>query len=344
MDEGVVTSVFNADQAWHLAWLAATRQAIARFPELSPDEAGMIKASAVATYLADLRRCAEDAWREYVKLVALSSADCDAYFALGEPTHITLNQEEGAPVAHWNSNNPALAGAFGELLVPGDATTGVPAYNVSDPFKPVDLAALPEGTLKLPLTDSRHTATAAVHELVTFLERDLGRISSCNTQEQAWRAMLQHSRFLKAGARVALSHLQHDHYRDWNPHLPVLHAIQAAPRMVDRHAATTTAQQRIALHYVADAFSAMLAKCEDRHPDDAPQRVEMVLHQVGAARALLQQMVDGLNATVVASAGHDAQAHVAMVVFRPIGHTHPVFVAIPRASVAPPAHLPAVPG
>jgi len=333
VDDGIVATIVNPPQIWHLARLAAFREAIDRLPEALTD-------TAVEAYRNDLRRCVEQAWREYVEQVAMSPAERSGFLNLGAPTHITLNPEEGAPVAHWNGNNPALAGIIGELVIPGEAATGTPPYPLSDPFRPVDLKALPEGTRHFPLSDSRHTAIAAVTELCTLLDRDISRIIDNVESGHAWRNLVRHASTLKLAATETLNLLPKDHFRNWDTTLPRISNLPAAPQAVDQRAATTVAQQRIALHYVAQCFADVINRVEARYPHDADLRCTAALTEVRACLSLLRQALDGMNAGAATQLQMRLEDVVAMVIFRATGHSQPVFVAIPSHAVAAPVPMP----
>lgn len=332
-DEGFVAPVVNPSQIWHLAHLAAARAALAAVdPATGPGQESSVRQH--------LQRVAEQAWLEYVRLVATSPAEREGLMVLGEPTHITLNQAEGAPVAHWNANNPSLAGVFGELMVPG--MDGKPSHHISDMFRPVDLDALPPGRRAMPLADSRHASVAAVHEITALLERDVERIIRGVEPPDAWRALLVHARFLREAAAAALDALPEDHYRGWNSRLTAPAGLQQVAMLVDHHAGTNTAQQRLALFYVARCFTDAIAKSEREQPDNAARRCYLVRERLTADLLLIRMVLDGLNATAAVSLGVDPETVVSMVIFRARGHSKPVYVAIPRDGLPPPAAITAV--
>lgn len=333
--DSAVSSISNPEQVWYLARLTAYRDAAHIFQEVescdSQDDQAKVKLA-----LDHIRACADKAWLDYVRLVARTPAERSAYLELGEPEHIRLNTEEGAPVAHWNSNNPSLAGVFGELLV---AHNEAPHYHVSDPFKPLDLAALPPGTFTEPLRDSRHCAIAAMHELVTLLCRDIERIIQDNSPPATWKAMRKHSQFLKQGARISLTYLQHDHFHNWDPVLPITPSFQHAPHLIDQRAATTTAQQRIALHYTAQCFGRLLEEVESQSSDDAKHRVDSATAALQRVARDLEASLDLMNNAILGAARIDPESVVTLVVFRPINMPQPMFVAIPRDSLPEPTSI-----
>lgn len=328
-DEGIVAPVVNPTQIWHLAHLAVARSALAAHDgEGASNDAGLRK---------HLQQVAEQAWRDYVLLVATSPAEREGLIALGEPTHITLSQAEGAPVAHWNANNPNLAGLFGELMVPG--RDGKPSHHISDMFRPVDIDALPSGRKTMPIADSRHASVAAVHEITALLERDVERIIRGTEPQDAWGALLEHARFLRGAATATLEILPEDHYRGWNTKLTVPAGLQQVAMLVDQHAATNTAQQRLALFYVARCFTDIIARSERQHPGNAARRCYVVREQLTMDLLLIRKVLDGINATAAASVGADPDAVVSMVLFRALGHSKPVYVAIPKDGLPPLADI-----
>ena len=334
--DSAVSSISNPEQVWYLARLTAYRDAFHVFQAVDTSSISSDELQQIRLALDHVRDCADNAWLDYVRLVARSPAERSAYLELGEPEHIRLNTEEGAPVAHWNSNNPSLAGVFGELLV---ANGEAPHYHVSDPFKPLDLAALPPGAFKEPLRDSRHCAIAAMHELVTLLRRDIERIVQDNPPPAAWRAMRRHAQFLKQGARISLSYLQHDHFRNWDPTLPLTPNFQQAPHLIDQRAATTTAQQRIALHYTAQCFGRLLEDAESMSSDDTKHRVDSALAALQQAAQDFDASLDIMNSAILSAARIDPAEVVTLVVFRPTNMPQPMFVAIPRNALPEPTSI-----
>lgn len=338
--EGPITTISDPEQVWHLARLATAREAIAVFPSIDPDTVPPTVLSAVSAYLDQLDRCAHDAWADYVRLVAFSVAERDAYMAMGEPEHIRLNQEEGTPVAHWNANNPSLAGVFGELLVEDE---GAPSFHVSDPFRPMDLSALPPSALKIALRDSRHTAIAAMHELVTLIYNDFKGIVRMHGAQESWPVVRRHCQFLKSSARISLSFLQHDHYQQWDPTLEPFAGLQQAPLQIDQKAATTTAQQRLALHYASHGYGAVLEKAEVKSGRTGVDRIEAAHDLLRSGLADLGRALDAMNATILGVGGIDPAGVAAMVVFRPVSMGEPtltpMFVAIPREELSPPTPI-----
>jgi hypothetical protein len=332
-DEGIVASVVNPAQIWHLAHLAVARAALSASPRC--DTSG--EAAALCALRSHLQQVAEQAWQDYVRLVALTPAEREGYLALGEPTHITLNQAEGAPVAQWNANNPSLAGVFGELAVPGEG--GAFSHHISDMFRLIDLEALPAARRLMPLADSRHASVAAVYEITNLLERDVDRIIRGVEPADAWRAMLTHARFLKEAASETLSYLPEDHYRGWNTKLTAPTGLQQVAMLVDQHAGTNTAQQRLALFYVAKCFSDLMSRADREHPGNAGRRCLLVREQITRDLLLIRQVLDGLNATAAFSLGFQPDSVHSVVFFRAIGHSKPVYVAIPKENLQPPAAI-----
>lgn len=274
-------------------------------------------------------------WTAYVDLEAVGPAERSAMLAAGEPLSITLNSEERTPVAIWKGDTVSSGSAFGEITVPSSEHAGSAGYPISDPFKALDLDALPPSTVTCRLTDPRHTATAALHELVSLLLRDLERIAKAESGSIAWRTFLQHARLLRQSADTALSYLGHDHYAGWDPRLPEISVLQQAASAINQHAATTAAQQRIALHYTAYFFTKMLRTAEMAPNVDDADRAALVLSLLRESFVLIQTELDTFNSSCAHGLGIVPSAVSMRVVFRPKGILHPVFVAVPIAQLAP---------
>lgn len=331
--DGRLWTVQDHVQAWHLSRLATLREIQAALSGIDPQSfaegdwdrlQGMLQAGI------------EEAWTSYVRQVTRHPEDQRDFFAFGQPDQIELDPEQRTIVVHWKASHPYLQNPFGELRL---SFQDGPAFHISDPFKPIDLASLPEGTFQAPLQDSRHGAVAAMHQLVALVHRDMSRLMNEHPPAEVWKAMRNLARFLQAGANVSLHHLQRDHYRDWDTNLGMPTCFLDAPSHIDRKAATTAAQQRIALHYTAALFSELLSKVMDLFQDDDERRVQVVLEELALAETGLLEALETHNRAILLPAGIDPAKVVALVAFRVSGGMGPILVAIPKRKLEPPRSL-----
>lgn len=320
-----VTPVLRADQAWHLARMAAFREASEIVRSCG---AGTIDAAVAA---AELDRDAREAWARYIDSIARFERERVSFLNLYSDVTAELSDTEGTPVVHWHDHPSVDMGLFGEFIVPEDPAAGTARYALSDPFMPLNLTALAAGSQYWRIIDTRHTATAAVAEFSKVLSIDVKRILAASQGDDCWRTLISHAHLLQQGAETSLSYLGHDHFRGWDPRIPTLTRLDQAPAYIDQHATTTTAQQRLALHYVAEYFRRLITTAEEHH-QDRTRRAEALSEELLSDLDSIQRLYDELNTARMRAEGIAPEHYTALIAFRPKGLMHPVFVAIPVQS------------
>jgi len=332
LEDNDVTAVGRPDQAWHLARMEAFRT-LADLCSTIPRPGSAESCEDPFHLIRDeANRLARQSWADFVGTVARSDRERLALLPLGAGTQVELPQNEGTPVIHWPEDSAVDLGPFGQILVPEDVAAGTFSYALTDPFLRIDVASLPAGTRHWRMTDTRHASTAAVVELARALQTDVERIADAGDSGKVWRTMIGHAHTLQIGAEASLTYLPHDHYRSWEPRLPKLMHLEQAPLFVDSHAATTTAQQRLALHYIAEYFRGLLTSIESkatRHDD----RVRLVRDALRADYAGLARVYEDMNASRLRGEGLDPSEFSAFVAFRPRDYKHPVIIAVPIAAI-----------
>lgn len=317
---GHAVPIHNPVEIWHLASLAAYRNMLR---DVTDEQARRALAAA-----------ADAAWHAYVATSARTVGQRDALLRAGQPAHIQLDDKEGLPVAIWNDNNPALSDAWGFLQIRPTDADAAPPIALSTPFRQVELSKLPPGTRCLSLHDNRHTATAAVEELVGMVFRDMTRTTDRYAGDEAWRALRAHASFLAAAARASLDRLPDDDFRDWERPVLAACAFEQAPERVAALALTTRAQQALALHFVAKAYAKAQDEVDDRM-DNPAARVGALARRMETISALMQTALDAFNQSVLARARIAIADVVPAVIFRPIPYGVPVLAAVPAGAMTP---------
>jgi hypothetical protein len=315
---GFAIAVHNPTEIWHLSSIVACRKLLDVVED--PNVRGALLAAA------------ETSWQAYVATTARTVGQREALIRAGQPAHIGLDDKEGFPVVTWNDNNPALSDAWGFLQIRPTNSPTTPSLALSTPFRQVELSKLPAGTRCFALHDPRHTATAAVDELVGLVLRDLKRASEQHQGEDAWRALRSHASFLVAAARASLERLPDDDFRDWQrPTLPSC-AIEQASERVAALALTTRAQQALALHFVARGYANVQDEVGDLDESFAA-RVAEVARRMETLSKLQQTTLDAFNQSVLAKSKVPYVGVVPTVIFRPIPFGVPVLAAIPEETM-----------
>lgn len=315
-------------EIWHVARLAVFRQVLKAIEQ----EAGPSHV-VLAKLRESLDADATHEWHAFVSHAARTESQRQAYLAGGEPDHIELDQSEGVPVAAWIHNNPAFADAFGVFQVtPIGSDTTVAAIS-TNPFRLVDLATLPQGTRTFVITDARHTATAAVHAVLSAVRVDIDAMRLRYLAADAWRALRTHAAMYKALARYSHGNLKPDDFREWRTVRPSVAHFDDVPRYIDEMAGTIRCQQALALSLFADHYVALQESAERAHPSDLAARVNATADGVARAVEFIAVTLAGMNGALLTHAGltpHEVQAEV---IFQTIPRGMPTLIALPIAVV-----------
>jgi hypothetical protein len=311
-------AVHNPVEIWHLSRLATCRHLLDNVHD--------------ADTRAALIAAAETSWQAYVAASTRTPGQQEAMIQAGQPAHIALDEKEGFPVVTWNENNPALSDAWGFLQIRPTNSPATPNLALSTPFRQVEIANLPTGSRCFALHDPRHTATAAVEEIVGLVLRDLGRARDQYQGDDVWRALRSHASFLVAAARASLERLPHDDFRDWQRPTLSNCPIELAAERVAALALTTRAQQSLALHFVARGYAALQEEVGDEEA-----RVDALVRRLETASTILQTTLGGLNQAVLAKSNVPYTSVVPTVIFRPIPYGVPVLAAVPLGAMTPTA-------
>lgn len=317
---GHAVPIHNPAEIWHLAHLSAYRNLLQDVTDVEARRA--------------LQAASEAAWHAYVASCSRTPGQRDALLRAGQPAHIQLDDKEGLPVAVWNDNNPALSDAWGFLQIRPTNSDATPPIALSTPFRQVELTKLPAGTRCLSLHDNRHTATAAVEELVGMVFRDMTRTTERYVGEEAWRALRAHASFLSAAARASLDRLPDDDFRDWERPVLSACAFEQAPERVASLALTTRAQQALALHFVAKAYARAQDEVDERL-DNPADRIVALARRMTTISTLMQTALDAFNQGVLVRARIALTDVVPAVIFRPIPYGVPVLAAVPAEAMTP---------
>jgi len=312
--------IHNPIEIWHLAGLAACRHILQVTADQSARDA--------------IGREAEAFWQAYVAATSRTTGQSEALLCSGQPSHIHLDDKVGFPVAIWHDNNPSLSDAWGFLHVRPTNDDTSPSIAISTPFRQVELSKLPAGTRCIALHDPRHTATAAVEELVVMIQRDICRAKLQYTGDDVWRAIRSHASFLSAAARASLERLPDDDFRDWQRPTPTNCGFEQSPERVAALALTTRAQQALALHFVAKAYGQTQDDVDDER-DSPSARVASVQRRLETVGSLMQTTLDAFNQSVLAKAKIPYVGIVPTVIFRPIPFGVPVLAAVPEEAMTP---------
>ena len=278
-----------------------------------------------------LSAAADGCWHSFAATVATTDVQRETLLRGGKPDHISLNAKEGVPQMSWDQSHAAMVDVWGFFQVRPDNDSTAPEIALSTPFRQIELSRLPEGSKFLPIHDPRHTATAAVEEVIGMIQRDMVRALERYEGEQAWRALRSHAAFLSAAARTSLDRLAEDDFRDWKR--PALDgcAIAMAPERVATLALTTRAQQTLALGFVARAYAKAQEDADDKE-EQVQARIEHVVKSVDAMVLMLRRMLGVLNESLISTAKLAFRRFTTAVIFRPLPAGVPILAVVPDGS------------
>ena len=312
-----VVLVRSPAAAWHLARLQAYRHVMAWLDDVQVCER--------------LQQGVEACWADAIIALAQTPEHQEDLLVIGPPDEVYLDTKEGIAAMSWRQGKqPEYVDAWGFLKVSPSNQHSVPEIALSTPFRPVVLAGLPADTTIIPVRDPRHTAVAAVNEVIGAIDRDLDRVLRRYEGAEAWRAVRSHVSFLAAAARVAVESLPADSFRDWSRPDTTVCALEGVAERIEMLALTTRAQQGLALHYVTQAYARAQDDADDHHEDPA-RKVEALQVRVSAMEAYVRRVLDVLNEGVATAAQIGLRGVEMMFIFRPMPASVPV-LAIVRQS------------
>lgn len=226
------------------------------------------------------------------------------------------------PVAHWPTTDEEIRDTWGFVDMTDDGET---PFTLVSPFRPVSIADMPEGTQVLRIRDTRHSATAAIVEAMTCAKRDLSSALASNAPEMGWRRANTVISVYRRAAKLVFQTLTEEDFINWNPSTPGGIDISSAPALVAQIAATAKAQSVLAFQIVASWTQAVVDSAQQSK--DTP---EAALQHVRDALSAMDQSLEAFNHTLLLRSKISPSKVQTMVVFRPIPHSIPVMLAIPR--------------
>jgi hypothetical protein len=310
--------VGNREAIWHLGQLRAYRRAQTLAPG---SEASHFQAAINAT------------WSKVVTVLARTPEHFEDLLSAGVPDDIYLDEKEALPVMRWNRpKQTGRATAWDAVRVDSRGPTDAPEITVSVPFRHIELRTLPSESIIIPVRDSRHTATAAVHEIIEVIERDFTTFIRQHDAPQAWLATWSQVSFMREAARIAMENLMPDSFRDWSRPDTTACAFDAIAERVDTLALTAHGQRVLALQLVSHAYMEAREEVDVRMGEATANRrlialgacLRAMVERSGRALAVMNE---ALAATPSNTHGETASL---MFIFCPLPPSTPVLAIIPN--------------
>lgn len=330
------TMVVDDPQAiWHLsrmrAYSEASQAILAAMDEKLPKNTHERRSRKLAE---DMNDKAQKAWAEFARCASANEYENEMIAEIGIPDDVRPNVHDNVVVLTWNSASNGENSTWGVFEVRAQADRTDRGFQLTTPFREVQIDRLPEGTQLIRINDPRHAATAALSEIFEMIIRDIESFCVGLQPEQIWQRMRYQAMFYQKVVRISVETLPDDEYRSWEPSLPERINIKDAPAIIARLAATSRAQQILAMHIAARFYLSRIDSAEQGPDDDEEARwVKQVSDALSEARRTLKDALEGYNAAIMAFANIPAQGRSAVAIMRPRPRSLPLLAIVPRESV-----------
>ncbi|UJJ60400.1 hypothetical protein [Rhodanobacter denitrificans] len=276
---------------------------------------------------------ADAQWRAFLMRSCVSSAEYDAMDAMGPPNAISIDGDNGLPVAVWASSTPRDPSEWPPgltLAVARHETTFIPTV----PFRQVALESLPASVQKVRITDPRHTAMAALDEVFRVMAHDLDTHIRDAVPSIAWLRLAHLVAFYRKAAKLSREGLCEDEFRNWEERLDEISTpVDQMARVIAEGALTSRAQHVAALQLVARFVGRTMDMSQQSNPEaNESDWLTPTLQTVDQARKSVEAAMQGYNLALMAFAGVASPGASAMAITRPVPHGLPVLAIVPEGT------------
>jgi hypothetical protein len=267
-------------------------------------------------------------WDEFATLAACDGHDAHALRLKGLP-EFELDPDTEVPTMRW-PDAPRDDVPWVALTI-----AAKPAFTVRAPFRPIELAQLPPGSVFVPIDDPLHAAAATAAECWRMLVDDVAAALADVGDEVGWarvRALADHYR---AAVRLVLASVPRDQFRDWTARLPPVRRLRAdaVPELITRIASGAAAQRVVGVHLAQALLRGLIAEIESENAGARYRKGRLVaalaLLVEAAATELLRH-----NATKLARQPASKKGIDVRVILRPVPTGLPVLALVPRRARA----------
>lgn len=323
--------IVSSAESWHLA-RAQTLGWVRRLIEGNP---GPLTRS-VQTALREVREEEQRAWQEYFEHVGAPFAVQESVDAI----EASFDPEMNMPIVRWPDADRVMSDSWGFVDLPAE---GGP-FTLTTPFRSVFLSKLPPGSVPIPISDARHSATAAFVEALQCAQRDVEAAFLATNEAVALRRLGQVIGIYRQAAKLVYRRvLRGDDFNDWTPTLPRKITLARAGSLISQVGATARAHEMLAFHVLAQWMQGHADRVERELPEG--QRLEAFRTELRNALELHERSVAPMHEQAMAESGLDAGSYRCQVIFRPIPNMGPTLVAIPMsAGTVVPLHAASQPG
>lgn len=305
------------------AWLLARAQCLASLAERARAHPGHPMS-------AEILELSDAAWAGYFEYADVPAPLQDQRDAI----RVHLDPSTDIPVVVWPQLEDARVGnwSFVDLgQIEGlDLTMTVP-------FRQVAVSSLPEETVVVPLTDPRHSAAAALVEMINSGQRDIVAAFAASDPTLAFRRLNRIIQVYRQAAKVTLDQLQRDDFHTWDAKVPKNFSLANAEALICQLGATARSHQVLAVHLLAQWLQAL---ADSKDVKAAPDRKAALLEEVDAMKSKFGRNLEHYNRLACEAVGKAFEACSVMVLLQPVPRTGPVLAFIPAGGDVVPLRAP----
>jgi len=336
-----IHTVSQPTEAWHLARLNALREIT---EGLNKAIAASVKDPSNTT-LEKLVNWAESesqqAWVSFLDASCENKFEHDCFLELGQPDFIELDDEDrgGVVTAMWKATGKQNDqwGIF-EVLAERDRTNQ--PMLMATPFRAVQIDALPEGKVLLPLHDRQISATFMIHEALDTVFFNIKKHGEGLHADQLWQRMVRQAGWYSELVQKTVRALPADEYLSWTKEEVQELELKDAARWIAEKAATGRAQRVLALEAVTRYFAGLIARCEKDMSDvGEPEWLEAAVTELYDALTGAAKACDGYEKALLAWENISTVDKTVMRIFQPIPDDVPMLAILPAQTAAEPAQL-----
>lgn len=312
---GVSQPIVSATEAW----LLSRAQAMASLAE----RAGELTGQAL---IDEIHALNEAAWTNYFQYADVPGA---VQAQRGE-IKAHLDPDTDLPVVIWPRMEGSKTGSW-EFVDLGELE-GLD-LTMTAPFRRVALASLPEGTTVVALKDPRHSAAAAMVEVMGSGRRDITAAFSAKDPVLAFRRLNRIIQVYRQAAQITMRQMQIDEFHTWDPKVPRNFSLAQAEALICQVGASARSHQVLAVHLMASWLQNL---ADDKEINAEPDRKVALMGEVNAMLGKFTRTLEHYNQTACEDAGHVPDQCSVMVIFQPQEQPGPVLAIVPAGETVVP--------
>lgn len=315
ISHGVSQPVVSATEAW----LLSRAQALASLSELTSGITGQ-------ALVDEIRSLSEAAWTNYFQYADVpGSVQAQRHEIVAH-----LDPDTDIPVVIWPRSDDGRAGAW--AFVDLGELEGLD-LTMTAPFRQVAISRLPPDTKTFPLKDPRHSAAAAMVEVMASGRRDITAAFSAQDPVLAFRRLNRIIQVYRQAAQITMRQLQIDDFHTWDPKVPRSFSLAQAEALICQVGASARSHQVLAVHLMAGWLQNL---ADDKEINAEEDRKAALLSEVTAMLAKFTRTLEHYNRTACEEAGHAPDSCSVMVIFQPQEQPGPVLAIIPAGGAVVP--------